>query len=57
MIYIIFFRDEKTDAYLQAREELEHKNSQYEKLRRDVIISLQIQTKGTQIDNNPLSIQ
>lgn len=30
------FRDEKTDAQLQAKEELEHKNSQYEKLRREV---------------------
>lgn len=28
-------RDEKTDAHLQAKEELEHKNSQYEKLRRE----------------------
>lgn len=28
--------DEKTDAVLQAKEELEHKNSQYEKLRREV---------------------
>ncbi|XP_031635774.1 daple-like protein [Contarinia nasturtii] len=27
--------DEKTDAYLQTKEELEHKNSQYEKLRRE----------------------
>lgn len=28
--------DEKTDAYLQTKEELEHKNSQYEKLRKEV---------------------
>lgn len=37
LIFFFIFRDEKTDAYLQAKEELEHKNSQYEKLRREVI--------------------
>lgn len=41
-ILIDFLSDEKSDAFLQAKEEVEHKNSQYEKLRREVSILFKI---------------
>lgn len=33
---LLKYRDEKTDEHLQAKEELNQKNSQYEKLRHEV---------------------
>lgn len=30
------YREEKSEAYIEVKEELEHKHSQYEKLRQEV---------------------
>lgn len=53
--YCVLCSDEKNDAFLQAKEELEHKNGQYEKLRREVSFNHRIFISIIQFDSHQIS--